>query len=154
MDNGGGIPASAEPSDAQGRVVFEWMPGGRFLIQRWEVPTPGTRRTASRSSASIQGRETYLQHYFDSRGVARVYEMSLDAGVWRLWRGSADFSPLEFSQRFAGTFSDDGKTISWPLGDLRRRRELEARLRPHVHEGRLTAAPGVGAPKMPEAAVR
>ena len=48
----------------------------------------------------------YAQHYFDSRGVARVYEMSFDDGVWKLWRDSPGFS-----QRFAGTFSDDGNTI-------------------------------------------
>jgi hypothetical protein len=28
------------PEDATGRVVFEWMTGGRFLIERWEVSLP------------------------------------------------------------------------------------------------------------------
>ncbi len=31
--------------------------------------------------------------------------------MWKLWRTSADFTSLEFSQRFTGTFSDDGNTI-------------------------------------------
>ena len=53
----------------------------------------------------------YTQHYYDSRGVARRYAMSLDAGVWRLVRDAPDFSPLEFCQRFVGTFSDDRATI-------------------------------------------
>jgi hypothetical protein len=44
--------------------------------------------------------------------VARVYEMSFDNGVWRLWRTSADFTPLDFSQRFTGTFSKDASTIT------------------------------------------
>ena len=52
-----------------------------------------------------------MQHYFDSRGVARVYHMGFGDGVWKLWRDSADFSPLDFSQRFIGTFSNDGTTI-------------------------------------------
>jgi Protein of unknown function (DUF1579) len=98
------------PTDARGRTVFEWMPGKRFLIQRWEVPQP----EAPDGIAIIgfdQGRGTYLQHYFDSRGVARLYEMSFGDGVWKLWRNSEDFSPLNFAQRFTGTFSDDGKTI-------------------------------------------
>ena len=38
--------------------------------------------------------------------------MSFSDGIWKLWRDSPDFSPLNFSQRFTGTFSDDGKTIS------------------------------------------
>jgi hypothetical protein len=56
-------------------------------------------------------RGRYLQHYFDSRGVARVYEMRFAGRVWELSRTAEDFSPLDFSQRFKGTFSDDGQTI-------------------------------------------
>ena len=33
-------------------------------------------------------------------------------GSGRSWRDSPDFSPLDFSQRYTGTVSDDGKTIS------------------------------------------
>lgn len=50
-------------------------------------------------------------HYFDSRGVARIYQIGFMDGVWKLWRDAADFSALDFAQRFAGTFSSDGKTI-------------------------------------------
>ena len=99
-----------------GTVEFEWMPGGKFLVQRWEVPVP----QAPDGVAIIgfdEGRQTYLQHYFDSRGVARVYEMSLDDNVWTLSRTEPDFSPLDFSQRYVGTFSDDGRTIegTWEI---------------------------------------
>ena len=102
------------PSDVRGRTVFEWMPGGRFLVQRWDVPHPD----APDGIAIIgydENRETYLQHYFDSRGVARVYEMSFDGRIWKLSRTAADFSPLNFSQRFEGAFGDDRGTIqgSW-----------------------------------------
>lgn len=54
----------------------------------------------------------YTQHYYDSRGVVRLYAMSLADGVWTLTRESADFTPLDFRQRFTGTFSEDGNTIS------------------------------------------
>ncbi len=94
-----------------GRVVFAWMAGERFVIQRWEVPAP----EAPDGLAIIgfnEGRGGFLQHYFDSCGVARVYGMSLEQGVWRLWRESPDFSPLDFAQRYTGTFSDDGATIA------------------------------------------
>ena len=100
----------AQPSDARGRVSFEWMTGERFLIQRWETPVP----EAPDGLAIIgydEGRDTLLQHYFDSRGVARVYEMTLDGGVWTLTRTKPDFSPLSFAQRFVGRFSDDGMRI-------------------------------------------
>ena len=94
-----------------GRVVFAWMAGEKFVIQRWEVPAP----EAPDGLAIIgfnAGRGGFRQPYFDSRGVARVYGMSLEQGVWRLWRESPDFSPLDFAQRYTGTFSDDGATIA------------------------------------------
>jgi hypothetical protein len=100
--------------DNGARTVFEWLAGEQFMIQRWQVPHP-----AAPDGIAVIGfdrdRETYLQHYFDSRGVARLYEMSFADGVWKLSRTAADFSPLAFSQRYTGIFGDDGKTIrgSW-----------------------------------------
>ena len=99
-----------------GRVVFEWMSGERFLIQRWEVPVP----EAPDGLAIIgfdAGRGTLLQHYFDSRGIARVYTMSLEDGIWTLRRDTPDFSPLEFAQCFTGRFSgDDGEIVGrWEI---------------------------------------
>jgi hypothetical protein len=97
-------------------VSYEWMPGERFLVQRWEVPVP----EAPDGLAVIgwdEGRGTLLQHYFDSRGVARVYEMTLEGGTWTLERTKEDFSPLEFSQRFTGRFNEDGSRIdgTWEI---------------------------------------
>jgi hypothetical protein len=28
------------PADVDARVVFEWLTGGQFLVQRWSVPLP------------------------------------------------------------------------------------------------------------------
>ncbi len=101
----------APPVDARARVTFEWMPGGRFIVERWEVPVPEAPDGLAVIGPDSDGKG-YLQHYFDSRGVARVYRMSFADGVWKLWRDSADYSPLDFSQRFEGRFSDDGNTIA------------------------------------------
>ena len=101
----------APPGDVRGRTVFEWMPGGAFLLQRWEVPIDEAPDGLALIGRDLQGSGGYLQHYFDSRGVARVYSMTFDDGVWTLSRAEADFSPLDFSQRFTGTLSDDGRTI-------------------------------------------
>ena len=100
----------APPTDLRGRTVFEWMTGGKLLLQRWEVPVPEAPDGLAVIGVNGGG-PAYLQHYFDSRGVARVYAMSFDEGVWKLSRTTADFSTLEFSQRFTGTFGDDGRTI-------------------------------------------
>ena len=105
------------PADAGARVVFEWMPGGRFLIQRWEVPVPEAPDGIAIIGPDPENAGDFLQHYFDTRGVARVYRMSVTDGVWRLWRDAPDFSPLDFSQRYTGTFADNDKTItgSWEI---------------------------------------
>lgn len=48
-------------------------------------------------------------HYFDERGVHRVYAASLDQATWRYWR---DATAPAFSQRFTGTFSADANAIT------------------------------------------
>jgi hypothetical protein len=90
--------------------VFEWLPGGQFLVQRWEVAHPDAPDGIAIIGLGPDGK-AYTQHYFDSRGGARVYAMNFSDGVWTLLRASPDFSPLDFWQRFTGTFSDDGNTI-------------------------------------------
>ena len=107
------------PSDVRGRTVFEWMAGGTFLLQRWEVPVDEAPDGLAVIGPDPQNSGAYLQHYFDSRGVARVYEMGFEHGVWKLARTKADFSPLDFAQRFTGRLSDDGRTIraEWELAE-------------------------------------
>jgi hypothetical protein len=100
------------PADIGARATFEWLPGEQFLIQRWEVPMPEAPDGIAIIGSDPAREGNYLQHYFDTRGVARVYKMSFANGVWKLWRDEADFSPLDFSQRYTGTFSEDGKTIA------------------------------------------
>jgi hypothetical protein len=53
----------------------------------------------------------FEQHYYDSRGVVRVYDMTIGDGLWTLERSKADFSALEFAQRFLGRIADDGRSI-------------------------------------------
>jgi hypothetical protein len=46
-----------------------------------------------------------------------MYQMGFTGGLWTLSRTTADFSPLEFSQRYSGRFSPDGGTIdgAWEI---------------------------------------
>lgn len=107
-----------ELPDIGARVTFEWMGVKAFVLERWSVPI----REAPDGLAVLgwdEGRGTFLQHYFDERGVARVYEMSFEAGVWKMERTRPDFSPFQFSQRFTGTFSTDGSRIhgTWEIAE-------------------------------------
>jgi hypothetical protein len=88
-----------------GRAGFEWLEGGHFLILRSQAEHPDFP-----DALWVIG--DGKAHYFDSRGVRRVYEMSVGEAVWRIWRDEPGFA-----QRFEGRLSDDGDTFSgvWEL---------------------------------------
>jgi hypothetical protein len=98
------------PDSPMGRVAFEWALDGQYLIERSAAPNP----VPDSLTVIALGDDTtpYLQHYFDSRGVTRLYRMGLADGVWTLQRTGPDFSPLDFWQRFEGTFSEDKNRIN------------------------------------------
>lgn len=88
-----------------GQAVFEWLDQGYFLALRSHAGRDDFPKNYSLiGSDGTMG--SYTMIYYDSRGVSRIYQMSLENGVWKLWRDDPDFP-----QRFIGTFSDDGKTI-------------------------------------------
>jgi hypothetical protein len=101
-----------DPSAPVGRTSFSWLEGRRFLVQHWTVEIPEAPDGIAIIGIDATSRQL-VQHYFDSRGVARVYQMTFEGNVWTLWRSDPDFS-----QRFTGTISTDGSTItgSWESG--------------------------------------
>lgn len=96
------------PSAVNGESSFEWLKPDALLIWHfnWEhgqgIP----------NAFSVIGQDDAVEPcsmlYTDKRGVARIYQMSLAGGVWKMWRESPGFS-----QRMTGTFSQDGDTITW-----------------------------------------
>ncbi len=89
-----------------GRVSFEWLEEGAFLILRM-----GAKASGPPSAIWLIHRDEsnsgYRAFYYDDRKVSRIYEMSFLDRSWKLWRQSPGFS-----QRFEGQISQDGKTIS------------------------------------------
>jgi hypothetical protein len=104
-------PSSAREDGPQVRSRFEWALDRQLLLQRTEVPVPAVPDSLTIVSTDPET-GAYTQHYYDSRGVVRVYAMTFADGVWTLTRESPDFSPLDFQQRFTGTFSQDANIIS------------------------------------------
>jgi hypothetical protein len=88
----------------RGESTFEWLRGRRFLIQRSRYDDP--RIPDAVAIIGVTDGELAM-HYFDERGVHRVYGASLSGDTWRFWRDTPGFS-----QRFAGTFGQDGTTIT------------------------------------------
>jgi len=104
------FPANPDQVLRGGQTYFEWLQGRNVLIQRTPSPAAEVPESIALMTADDET-GGFRQHYFDSRGVARLYAMTLRDGTWTLLRESADFSPLAFAQRFRGTFEDGGRTI-------------------------------------------
>jgi hypothetical protein len=98
-------PPGGPPWPGEAGVSFEWLDGVPLLIERSHVDLPEAPDGVAVIGCDGMS-DTYYQLYTDDRDVQRIYQMSLGDGVWKLWR---DGEP--FSQRFTGTFSEDGKTI-------------------------------------------
>lgn len=92
-----------------GAASFEWFEGGDFLIMR-----QGSKENGLPWATWFVGRDQDSQNYsilyVDDRRVSRVYEMSFDERVWKIWRHSRGFS-----QRFSGSIDKEMKLIkaSW-----------------------------------------
>ena len=90
-----------------GRTSVEWLAGEQFLILRSRNEHPAFPDSISIIGATDE-EESLTMHYFDSRGSFRVARVSMEGGVWRIWSGG----PSGLSQRFSGSFSDEGDTLS------------------------------------------
>ena len=92
-----------------GSVTFEWLEGGRFLVQRSHNDHELFPDAISVIGAPEAG-DGLVMEYFDSRGVRRTYGVSFDDGVLRFWRDDP-----AFAQRFSATPGDDTFDGLWQL---------------------------------------
>jgi hypothetical protein len=106
-----------EPMEMTGWTKFEWIEGGGFLVQRSTTDREEFPNTLAVIGARDKG-EGYVMHYFDSRGVSRVYAMTLEGRSWMLEREPSG-PRSDFWQRWIGEFSDDGNMIEgrWEKSD-------------------------------------
>ena len=84
-----------------GSITFEWLEGGRFLIQRSRNDHELFPDAICVIGAPEAG-DGLVMEYFDSRGVRRTYGVLLDDGVLRMWREQSGFD-----QRFSATLGRD-----------------------------------------------
>jgi len=94
-----------------GSVTYEWLEGGRFLIER----SPHDHELFPDSIRVIgapESGEALVVEYFDSRGVRRTYYTSLEDGVLRIWGGSPGFE-----QRMSATLAPEGFEALYQLAE-------------------------------------
>jgi hypothetical protein len=79
-------------------------------VQRWSTPGAAGPPTGLALIGEDPAGAAFVQHYFDSRGVARVYAMDVAGGVWTLSRPAAG-PGSDFAQRFEGFLVDRDSRI-------------------------------------------
>ena len=91
-----------------GAAEVEWLEGERFLIFRAHNDHPDFPD----SIAIIGDTDGLRMHYFDARGVHRIYEMRVTDDGWEIARDAARRDAPEFSQRLTVTFEGDDNTMA------------------------------------------
>ena len=104
-------PAVEGGAVIRGQTTYEWLEGGRFLIQRAANEHPDIPDSLSVIGV-MEGDADLSMQYFDSRGVHRVYAIGFDGNELTLERDVPGFA-----QRLSATLSGDGSTLSgvWQL---------------------------------------
>jgi hypothetical protein len=104
-----------------GSATFEWLEGGHFVVLRSR-----NDHDLFPDAISIIGRpesgEGLVMEYFDSRGVRRTYEASLEDGVLRWWRNHPGFDQRARAELGGDTFELVHQLAETPgewLDDLR-----------------------------------
>jgi hypothetical protein len=94
----------------RGTTTSTWILGDPYLLEESVLGDPHfpESRSIIEYDESTGG---FRQHYFDSRGVTRVYRLELDGTRWTRTRTEPDFTALAFAQRFVGEISPDGRSV-------------------------------------------
>jgi hypothetical protein len=97
------------PGKLSGKVVFDWMDNGAFLVMRSETEGDGPPKALAVIGCDDSS-GAYSMLEYDARGVSRIYAMTYANGVWSL-----DGKPRQFFQRFRGRIDEDSRHIrgSW-----------------------------------------
>jgi hypothetical protein len=103
LSNAAFLPSGT--ASVKGHVGFEWIDDGAFLEMRQGAEPPNPM-SAAWLIGRDEGAEEYRVLYYDARGVSRIYRMSFDGTVWKMWRDAPGFS-----QRFTGEIRKDGRHI-------------------------------------------
>lgn len=106
ISNASFLPSLSEVINAP--ASFEWYEDGEFLILK-----QGTDETphATWIIGRDQDADNYTILYFDDRHFSRIYEMSFESDVWKIWRNAPGFV-----QSFEGKVSADKNTITGAWG--------------------------------------
>jgi hypothetical protein len=86
-----------------GSPTYEWLEDGFFLAAQWDIAFIHYQNGGIVIVGYDASSPLCPLHYFDSEGDLHTFQMSLSDGILTI---------TGESERFVGTFSDDGSTIT------------------------------------------
>lgn len=113
------LPGAA---DVRGHVLFEVV--GEVLVQRTTVPVPEAPDSCCVVVTEPDG--TYVQHYFDSRGAARLYAMTFDGRIWTAGTDQAGFLSAGFPPTLRRQHQRRRHNHRRGVAELQRRQAVDA----------------------------
>jgi hypothetical protein len=114
----GAIPIEP-PMKVSAEVTIE--PLGEFIVMRSKGEPAEMPDSVSIIGGAPDG-DPQPMHYFDSRGVKRLFMTAVEDSTWKIWRAAGeDWNGPDgpgFNQRFIGEISADGSSIEgrWERG--------------------------------------
>ncbi|MDB5178425.1 MAG: hypothetical protein JWN01_368 [Patescibacteria group bacterium] len=93
-------------AELTGRVSFEWIEDGAFVMMRSEIDHPQFPDGMAIFGSDDEAR-TCNMVYFDERGVSRIYEASITESQLKWWRDDS-----HLSQRFTMAITKDNLVTS------------------------------------------
>jgi hypothetical protein len=92
----------------RGHSLFEWWGDRVYVLHHSGFDHPDFPDSLSVIGATRPDGGLAL-HWFDTRGVQRLFDMTFARGVWTISRKASE--PKDFDQDMSATFSADGNTI-------------------------------------------
>jgi hypothetical protein len=99
--------------EATGRVTYEWLDGGFFLLQRVDLEQFGQRTRGIevigrlRPFGAAEPGDDVVSRYYDDQGNTFDYVYDLEGDTLTIWGGERG-SPAYYR----GTFAEDGDTLT------------------------------------------
>jgi hypothetical protein len=105
--NDDAAPAAAG-AQVRGQESYEWMPGGFFLVCRWDRRIGDQRHVGTGVIGHDPDSNSYTSENFDNLGYHRGYDISVRD---RTWTFSGRY------ERASMVFSEDGRTftVTWEI---------------------------------------
>jgi hypothetical protein len=107
--------------EAQGQIRYEWMEGGLFLVQHFDLEHGGRKIKGIEVIGHLHrlgeepGDELRTRVYSFLDGLTLDYVYELNGDTLMIWGGEKGFPAY-----YKGTFNDDGNTLTggwvWPGG--------------------------------------